>query len=79
MEIPVEKSQTLETISRDPVSLETPVGRDGGSILGDLIEDRGVGSPVDAAIESDVRDESPGQQKVIRLRVDIGCEREHTL
>ena len=44
MDIPVEKVQKLKTISRDPVSLETPVGRDGESALGDLIEDRWVGS-----------------------------------
>jgi RNA polymerase primary sigma factor len=87
IDIPVEKAQKLKTISRDPVSLETPVGRDGESILGDLIEDRWVGSPVDAVIESNVRDEtagilktlSPKQEKVIRLRFGIGCEREHTL
>src|SRR5438045_4558637 len=47
MDIPVEKVQKLKTISRDPVSLETPVGRDGESALGDLIEDRWVGSPVE--------------------------------
>src|SRR5207253_4051660 len=66
---------------------ETPVGRDGESALGDLIEDRWVGSPVDAVIEGNVRDEtagilktlSPREEKVIRLRFGIGCEREHTL
>jgi RNA polymerase sigma factor (sigma-70 family) len=58
MDIPVEKVQKLKTISRDPVSLETPVGRDGESALGDLIEDRWVGSPVDAVIEANVRDET---------------------
>ena len=87
MDIPVGKVQTLKTISRDPVSLETPVGRDGESALGDLIEDRSVGSPVDAIIEGNVRDEtagilktlSPREEKVIRLRFGIGCEREHTL
>ena len=87
MEIPVEKVQKLKTISRDPVSLETPVGRDGESALGDLIEDRWVGSPVDAVIEANVRDEtagilktlSPKEEKVIRMRFGIGCEREHTL
>ena len=87
MDIPVEKVQKLKTISRDPVWLETPVGRDGESALGDLIEDRWVGSPVDAVIESNVRDEtagilktlSPKEEKVIRLRFGIGCEREHTL
>jgi RNA polymerase primary sigma factor len=87
MDIPVEKVQKLKTISRDPVSLETPVGRDGESALGDLIEDRWVGSPVDAVIEANVRDEtagilktlSPKEEKVIRMRFGIGCEREHTL
>ncbi|MBI3667518.1 MAG: sigma-70 family RNA polymerase sigma factor [Acidobacteria bacterium] len=77
----------LKTISRDPVSLETPVGRDGESALGDLLEDRWVGSPVDAVIEGNVRDEtagvlktlSPKEEKVIRMRFGIGCDREHTL
>jgi RNA polymerase primary sigma factor len=87
MDIPVEKVQKLKTISRDPVSLETPVGRDGESALGDLIEDRWVSSPVDSVIDSNIRDEtanilktlSPKEEKVIRLRFGIGCEREHTL
>jgi len=65
MDIPVEKVQKLKTISRDPVSLETPVGRDGESALGDLIEDRWVGSPVDAVIESNVRDETAGILKTL--------------
>ena len=87
MEIPVEKVQRLKTISRDPLSLETPVGRYGESALGDLIEDRWGGSPLDAVIESNVCDEtasilktlSPKEEKVIRMRFGIGCEREHTL
>ena len=87
MDIPVEKVQKLKTISRDPVSLETPVGREGESVLGDLIEDRRVSSPVDAVIERNVRNEtagilktlSPREELVIRLRFGIGCEREHTL
>jgi RNA polymerase primary sigma factor len=87
MEIPLEKVQQLKIISRDPVSLETPVGRDGESALGDLIEDRWIGSPADAVSESNVRDGtanilrtlSPKEEKVIRLRFGIGCGREHTL
>ena len=87
MEISAEKVQKLKTISRDPVSLETPVGRDGESALGDLLEDRWVGSPVDAVIESNVQEEtadvlktlSPKEEKVIRMRFGIGCDREHTL
>jgi len=87
MEISGEKVQKLKTISRDPVSLETPVGRDGESALGDLLEDRWVGSPVDAVIDGNVREEtagvlktlSPKEEKVIRMRFGIGCDREHTL
>lgn len=87
MEIPVEKVQNLKAISRDAVSLETLVGRDGDSVLGDLIEDRRVGARVDAVLEANVRDESahilrtlsPKEEKVIRLRFGIGCEREYTL
>lgn len=87
MEIPVEKVQKLKTISRDPVSLETPVGRDGESSLGDLIEDQWVGSPIEAVVDMNIREEtanvlktlSPKEEKVIRLRFGIGCEREHTL
>jgi RNA polymerase primary sigma factor len=55
--------------------------------LGDLIEDRWVGSPIEAVVEANVREEtanilktlSPKEEKVIRLRFGIGCEREHTL
>jgi RNA polymerase primary sigma factor len=87
LEVPLEKVQQLKIISRDPVSLETPVGRDGESALGDLIEDRWIGSPADAVNESNVRDGtanilrtlSPKEEKVIRLRFGIGCGREHTL
>ena len=86
MDLPVEQVQNLKTISREPVSLETPVGRDGESVLGDLIEDRWAGSPVDSVIDTNIRDEmanilkmlSPKQEKVIRLRFGIGCAREHT-
>jgi len=81
MDIPVETVQKLKMISRDPASLETPVGRDGKSTLGDLIEDRWASSRVDAVVEANVRDEtaailktlSPKEEKVIRLRFGIGC------
>ena len=87
MESTAEKVQVLKTISRDPVPLETPVGRDGESALADLLEDRWVGSPVDAVIEGNVRDQtagvlktlSPKEEAVIRMRFGIGCDREHTL
>ena len=90
MEISAQKVQQLKTISRDPVSLETletAVGRDGESALGDLLEDRWVGSPVDAVIESNVQEEtadvlktlSPKEEIIIRMRFGIGCDREYTL
>src|SRR6266508_4527268 len=83
----VDEARRVLAMSRYPISLDRPVGRDGESALGDLIEDRWVGSPVDAVIESNVRDEtagilktlSPKEEKVIRMRFGIGCEREHTL
>ena len=81
MEISSERVQRLKTISRDPVSLETPVGRDGESALGDLLED------MESVVDSNVHDEtadvlktlSPKEEKVIRMRFGIGCDREHTL
>ena len=87
MEITAEKVQKLKSISRDPVSLETPVGRDGESALGDLIEDKWVDSPVDTVIEANVKEEtgdvlktlSPKEEKVVRMRFGIDYEREHTL
>lgn len=87
MEIGAEKVQKLKSISRDPVSLETPVGRDGESALGDLIEDKWVDSPVETVIDSSIKEEtgdvlktlSPKEEKVIRMRFGIEYEREHTL
>jgi RNA polymerase primary sigma factor len=85
--IPVEKVQHLKIISRDPVSLETPVGRDSESALGALIEDCWIQSPADAVSDSNVRDGtvnilktlSRREERVIRLRFGIGCARAYTL
>jgi RNA polymerase primary sigma factor len=87
MQTTAEKVQELKAISRDPVSLDLPVGRDGESVLGDLLEDHSTGSPINRLIDHDVRDEaadvlktlSPSEANVIRLRFGIGCDREHTL
>ena len=87
MEITMEKVLKLKSISRDPVSLETPVGRDGESALGDLIEDKEVESPVETVIDVTVRDMineilktlSPKEEKVIKMRFGIGYDREYTL
>ncbi len=87
METTAEKVQQLRIIARDPVSLDLPVGRDGESVLGDLIEGHAASSIIDPLMAHDVRDETadvlrmltPPEERVIRLRFGIGCDREHTL
>jgi RNA polymerase primary sigma factor len=87
LEITAEKVADLRSLSRDPVSLDLPVGRDGESVLGDLIEGRSAASILDPLMVHDVRDEtagvlrtlSPVEEKVIRMRFGIGYDREHTL
>jgi len=87
METTTEKVRDLRAISRDPVSLDLPVGNDGESVLGDLIEGHSAESILDPLMARDVREEtagvltmlSPGEEKVIRMRFGIGCDREHTL
>ena len=87
METTPEKVQELRAISRDPVSLDLPVGRDGESVLGDLIEDSAGGSLMTPIMDHDMRDGtagvlknlSPSEEKVIRMRFGIGYDREHTL
>jgi len=86
LDIPVQEIQKLKTIGRAPVSLDTPVGLDGQSSLGELIEDRRV-SFADVVIASKITDEiawilktlSPREEKVMRMRFGIGCKRAHTL
>jgi RNA polymerase primary sigma factor len=87
METNVRKIENLRSIARTPVSLETPVGRDVDSALGDLLEDPNASSPTDTLIDSDVRSKtadiletlSPAEERVLRMRFGIGFEREHTL
>ena len=87
METTAEKVQQLRVIARDPVSLDLPVGRDGESVLGDLIEGHAANSIIDPLMAHDVRDETadvlrrltPAEERVIRMRFGIGCDREHTL
>jgi len=82
-----DKVQELRAISRDPVSLDLPVGRDGESALGDLLEDQSLSSMMDPMMQHDMRTGtagalktlSPSEEKVIRMRFGIGYEREHTL
>ncbi|MGA2712531.1 MAG: sigma-70 family RNA polymerase sigma factor [Bryobacteraceae bacterium] len=85
VETTAQNVQELMAISRDPVSLDLPVGKDGESVLCDLIEDRWVQPPADAMFESDVREGTegalktldPNEEKVIRMRFGIGYDREH--
>ena len=87
LETTVAKVQDLRALSRDPVSLDLPVGKDGESVLGDLIEGRSAESILDPLMARDVRDETsdvlkaltPSEEKVIRMRFGIGYDREHTL
>jgi RNA polymerase primary sigma factor len=87
METTAEKVQELRVIARDPVSLDLPVGKDGESVLGDLIEGQSAGSLLGPLMDHDLRDEAagvlrtltPAEEKVIRMRFGIGYEREYTL
>ena len=87
MESTVERVQHLRTILRDPVSLDLPVGKDGETVLGDLLQGRSADSILDPMMAHDVRDEtaivlrmlSPTEEKVLRMRFGIGYDREHTL
>jgi RNA polymerase primary sigma factor len=86
MQIPVLKVEELRSISRDPVSLDLPVGRDGESRLGDLLEDRHPGSMAEAA-GNNLRERTAevlkalpqAEARVLRMRFGIGYDREHTL
>jgi RNA polymerase primary sigma factor len=79
--------QELRSISRDPVSLDLPVGKDGESVLGDLLQDHWISSPTDAVFEGNVREGtadvlktlSPNEERLVRMRFGIGFERQHTL
>ncbi len=87
METSVDKVETLRSISRAPVSLETRVGRDQESALEDLLEDPNANSPVEQLMDSDLKNKtasllgslSPNEERVLRMRFGIGFEREHTL
>ncbi|MBZ5675629.1 MAG: sigma-70 family RNA polymerase sigma factor [Acidobacteriia bacterium] len=82
-----QKVQELRAISRDPVSLDLPVGIDGESVLGDLIEDKRFRPSADTMFENSVHEETkgileslaPNEERVLRMRFGIGYDREHTL
>jgi RNA polymerase primary sigma factor len=87
MEMPVEKVRKILKIAKEPISLETPIGEEEDSHLGDFIEDKGVVSPSDAVISLNLGHQTrkvlatltPREERVLRLRFGIGEKSDHTL
>jgi len=87
MEMPVDKVRKVLKIAKEPISLETPIGEDKDSHLGDFIEDKKVISPLEAAMKLNLKEQTlkvlqtltPREEKVLRKRFGIGIDSEHTL
>jgi RNA polymerase primary sigma factor len=87
MDLPVEHVRKVLRIVKEPVSLDMPIGEDGDSSLGDLIENRNSMSPVETAVSTDLADQTrkvlatltPREEKVLRMRFGIGEKKDHTL
>jgi len=87
MEVPIEKVRKVLRIAREPISLETPIGEEDDSHLGDFIEDKSFMSPADAAISLNLAEQTrkvlatltPREEKVLRMRFGIGEKSDHTL
>jgi RNA polymerase primary sigma factor len=87
MELPLEKVRRVLKIAKEPISLETPIGEEEDSSLGDFIEDKGVVSPLEAVIKGNLGDQTsrvlstltPREEKVLRMRFGIGEKSDHTL
>ncbi|MEZ5907339.1 MAG: RNA polymerase sigma factor RpoD [Hyphomicrobiaceae bacterium] len=85
--MPLEKVRKVLKIAKEPISLETPIGDEEDSHLGDFIEDRNVVLPIDAAIQSNLRETTtrvlasltPREERVLRMRFGIGMNTDHTL
>jgi RNA polymerase primary sigma factor len=85
--LPLEKIRKVLKIAKEPISLETPIGDDEDSNLGDFIEDKSALLPVDAAIQSNLRETTtrvlasltPREERVLRMRFGIGMNTDHTL
>lgn len=85
--MPLEKVRKVLKIAKEPISLETPVGDEEDSHLGDFIEDRNVVQPLDAAIQTNLRQTctavlsslTPREERVLRMRFGIGMNTDHTL
>ena len=87
MELPLDKVRKILKIAREPISLETPIGEEEDSHLGDFIEDKKAISPLDAAVRYDLQRQinsaletlTPREEKVLRKRFGIGEATDHTL
>jgi RNA polymerase primary sigma factor len=87
MDIPVSKVRKVLKIAQEPISLETPIGEEEDSHLGDFIEDRQVVSPAEAVINVNLKEQTesvlktltPREEKVIKMRFGVGDGSEHTL
>jgi len=87
LSMPVDKVRKVIKIAKEPISLENPVGDDANSNLGDFIEDQNAVAPLDAAIQSNLREVTtrvlasltPREERVLRMRFGIGMNTDHTL
>jgi len=87
MEVPIDKVRKVLRIAREPISLETPIGEEDDSHLGDFIEDKTFMSPSDAAVNLNLSEQTrkvlttltPREEKVLRMRFGIGEKSDHTL
>jgi RNA polymerase primary sigma factor len=87
MEIPLEKVRKVLKIAKEPISLETPIGEEEDSHLGDFIEDKNTIAPVDSVINIDLAEQvnkvlgtlTPREERVLRMRFGIGEKSDHTL
>lgn len=87
MEMPVDKVKKVQKISKEPISLETPIGEEEDSSLGDFIEDKKIISPADAVMSVTLSEQTrsvlstltPREEKVLRMRFGIGEKSDHTL
>ena len=87
MDIPVAKVRKVLKIAQEPISLETPIGEEEDSHLGDFIEDRNIVSPAEAVINLNLKEQTeavlktltPREEKVIKMRFGVGEGSEHTL
>jgi RNA polymerase primary sigma factor len=87
MALPLDKVRKVLKIAKEPISLETPIGEEEDSHLGDFIEDKGIVSPLEAVIKANLSEQTsrvlatltPREEKVLRMRFGIGEKSDHTL